>query len=94
MERPLAELVSEIWRNGQPKTTWWMMPAIVSKKCMIEGCYFGATGKRGLCPKCYGRAKKIVESGDSTWEKMVERGLCTEERDPFDDAYSRAMEGE
>lgn len=61
-------------------------------KCMIKNCSRHASAFRGLCLVCYGKAKKKVESGDTTWEKLEAMGLCKSNKDPFDDAYSKAME--
>lgn len=62
-------------------------------KCMITGCSgFVANNRRGLCNNCYKRAKAKVDSGETTWGILAERGLCVGKADPFDDAYSRAME--
>lgn len=60
--------------------------------CMIQGC-MRTKVRRGLCLVCYSRANKKVEAGETTWAKLAEMGLCESDRDPFDDAYSRAMEG-
>lgn len=67
--------------------------AVEIKNCMITGCS-GIASRRGLCLNCYSRAKKLVESGETTWEKLAERGLCEGKGNPFDDAYTRAMEDE
>lgn len=61
------------------------------RRCMIPGCS-SAASQRGLCLKCYSRAKAKVDAGETTWDKLIERGLCEAVKDPFDDAYTRAME--
>lgn len=60
-------------------------------KCFIKVCVRPAA-MRGLCLVCYGKAKKKVESGETTWEQLEHLGLCKQESNPFDDAYNRAME--
>lgn len=62
------------------------------KRCMISGCG-GVASRRGLCLKCYARAKLKVTTGETTWEKLAEKGLaeCASDN-PFDDAYTKAME--
>lgn len=67
----------------------------VMNQCLIKGCYGkAACNCRGLCLKCYTSAKKKVDDGEVTWEKLVEVGLAAPERSPFDDAYSQVMEGQ
>jgi len=63
--------------------------------CCIPNCQ-RIGGKRGMCLVCYGKAKKKVEAGEVTWEKLEAAGLCKpdENADPFDDAYSKAMRGQ
>lgn len=69
--------------------------AVMNEVCMIPGCVrHTAHNCRGLCLICYGKAKKKVTDGQTTWEKLVKLKLCKEETDPFDDAYARAMEDE
>lgn len=68
---------------------------VMSERCMIPNCQrLAALGKRGLCLVCFSRAKKKVDSGETTWERLAEMRLCKSESNPFDDAYTRAMEGE
>lgn len=66
--------------------------------CMIKKCIrkaaIGDASYRGLCLVCYGKAKAKVSSGETTWERLAEMGLCKHESNPFDDAYTKAMEGE
>lgn len=60
------------------------------KQCMIPRC-MRMVFKRGLCMVCYGKAKKKVQEGSTTWEQLEEVGLCKSDTDPFDDAYSEAI---
>lgn len=59
-------------------------------KCMIPNCGRDAivTPKRGLCMRCYSTAKKMVESGDTNWDELVEKGLAL---DLGDDAFTKAF---
>ncbi len=62
-------------------------------KCLIPGCQrLAAPGYgRGLCVRCYGRAKKLVEAGEYTWERLAEIGMAQDaEDDPFDRALRKA----
>ena len=65
-------------------------------RCFIKTCLrlpSANPAHRGLCLVCFSKAKKKVESGDTTWDKLAEMGLCKSGGvDPFDDAYSKAME--
>lgn len=42
---------------------------------------------KGLCMKCYSTAKKLVESGKTTWDKLEEMGLCRQKEDAFLKAF-------
>jgi len=44
----------------------------------------------GLCLKCYSQAKKMIESGKTTWEQLVEMGLAKTEQTPFEKAFEDA----
>lgn len=63
--------------------------------CMTSGCFGKAApaNGRGLCMKCYSTAKRAVENGKTTWEKMEELGLVGRKADPFEEALKKAMEG-
>lgn len=62
-------------------------------QCKIPRCrHPRADSMRGLCIQCYSKAKKKVQSGETSWDRLVEMGLCDNETDPFDDAYSRALD--
>ena len=63
------------------------------RQCMITGCSaYRVSYGRGLCMSCYKRAKAKVDTGETTWDKLVERGLCETQTSPFDSAYDKAME--
>ena len=72
---------------------------VITSNCYIKTCQRmpGADAKyRGLCPVCYSEAKKLVDSNQTTWEGLASKGLCSsgQASSPFNDAYSKAMEGE
>lgn len=70
------------------KVTW--SKVMEAKICMIPNCN-ALAARKGLCMKCYKKAKEKVDTNQTTWEALAEVGLCEREKDPFDDAYSRAM---
>ena len=76
------------------KVKGWIM--LVSERCMVEGCGAAAAHEavhRGLCLKCYSRAKKKVEAGETTWEELAALGMCRGEAvDPFDKQYQKAKQ--
>lgn len=78
------------------KEMWgWLMSDTKRYTCIVPGCNqpAAAANYRGLCLRCYGTAKKKIDAGETTWDRLVELGLCEKkESSPFDDAYSRAME--
>ena len=63
-------------------------------KCIITNCYrLGA--QRGLCLVCYSKAKRAVESGKVTWDKLVSLGLAKDSGDGgdvFNEALNKALE--
>lgn len=63
---------------------------IMGEKCLILKCQRqSAVNMRGLCLVCYGRAKKMVESGQTSWQELEEMGLSLAASSPFDDAFFR-----
>lgn len=79
---------------GWMVTKLWKVVMREIQQCMIPGCY-GVASRRGLCLKCYGKAKKKVDAGETTWEKLEEKELCKKSAsDPFDSAYEKAMEND
>lgn len=87
LDEILKELVLALllWLGGKAMTA-----AGLNENCMITGCRNRGT-RRGLCLLCYSRAKKKIDTGETTWEKLIERGLAKDDRDPFDTAYEKAM---
>lgn len=95
MERPLAELISGVWKQGNGIKTLHERATVVSKKCAVELCIRPAAAEmRGLCMLCYSKAKKKVESGEVTWDQLEDMGLCLPkvDVDPFTAAYNQAKE--
>lgn len=66
---------------------------ITSDKCITPDCP-RASGDpktyRGLCLRCYSSAKKLVESGSYSLEKLEEMGLVLPTYDPFREAVINA----
>lgn len=80
-------LLKRIWR-------WYKMPCNESK-CMVPRCNgFKGTGMKGLCTRCYGKAKKKIEAGETTWDELGNMGLCEVQDDPFSQAFNKAKESE
>lgn len=50
---------------------------------------------RGLCLVCYSGAKKMIETGKTTWDDLVAMGLALDKDggDNFAQAFNKAMEG-
>lgn len=44
-------------------------------KCLNPKCEHQAT-TRGLCPNCYGCARRYVTIGKTTWQKLEKLGRC------------------
>lgn len=65
-------------------------------KCIIPNCnsWQGQVHFRGLCMRCYGAAKKKVEAGLVTWDRLVELGLAADPSNPFDTELAKRQEGE
>lgn len=67
-------------------------------KCMSTNCVRPAAPalQRGLCLICYSKAKKMVESGTTTWDEIVELGLAmpcdSVDGDPFARSFREAKE--
>ncbi len=64
---------------------------MTKNKCLIKGCE-GKQMTRGLCSKCYTTARKLVETGQTTWEVLKKKGLVYEKRtnlSPFMDEFNK-----
>lgn len=48
-------------------------------KCINPECD-NLSHTRGLCPSCYAVAKKLVDSRETTWEKLEENGRTAPSR--------------
>lgn len=51
------------------------MIAADKQKCMVPDCNEPARWK-GICQKCYGQAKNLIDNGKTTWDELAEMGLC------------------
>ena len=68
-------------------------------KCMTSNCHYQqaqALG-RGLCMRCYSKAKANVEEGIVTWDELVGLGLALSKEDggldPFTIELNKRLEG-
>ena len=62
-------------------------------KCLTEKCSAQAAPmRRGLCTRCYRSAKKLVESGQTTWAELDGMGLAQSE-DKFLVEFKKRKEG-
>lgn len=77
----------------------------MSDKCMTPNCsrFASLIERRGLCLVCFSRAKKLVESGATSWNKLAEMDLVRksptestveERQDPFTEAFNKAKDAE
>ena len=66
------------------------MPQPLQKsKCLTPECRKeGVLAYKSLCLGCYSSAKKLIESGKTTWEQLAEMGLAQVELDPFTKAFN------
>lgn len=65
-----------------------------NKACRTLGCNkISVTNLKGLCMTCYSKAKKMVESGRTTWEVLESKGLIEGKADPFETAFNKAIGG-
>jgi hypothetical protein len=60
-------------------------------KCNTRDCGERAQ-HRGLCIKCYGEAKALVELGQTTWQELQELGLADGPNSRFDTDLKRRRE--
>lgn len=68
-------------------------------KCLIKNCHYPqapALG-RGLCMRCYSKAKEMVTDGGVTWDELVGLGLALSKEDagndPFTVELNKKLEG-
>ena len=55
-------------------------------KCLTKPCtkeQANVAVFKGLCLKCYSSAKKLVDSGQATWDELATMGLAIVEPDDF-----------
>ncbi len=57
----------------------------------IVVCIIPACGKeqrwKGLCSKCYGQAKRLIDDHKTTWETLNDLGLAVIPPSPFMSAF-------
>ena len=65
-------------------------------KCLTPNCTRepAAALKRGLCMTCHSKAKKLVESGATTWDELVGMNLALPLDDGLFEKAFRAKKGE
>lgn len=65
------------------------------RKCLTADCRSDkAAGLRGLCMKCYSRAKKLVAGGATTWEELAQLGMVeSKDKDPFETEFLKRKSG-
>lgn len=72
-------------------------PAIelaLSKWCLTADCRLDrAAGCKGLCMKCYSRAKKMVAGGSTTWDELAALGMVESEKDAFETEFLKRKSG-
>lgn len=63
------------------------------EKCLTKGCErpSAVVVKTGLCMICHSRAKKMVEAGFTTWQKLTKLGLVRSPDDDMSDPFTRAL---
>lgn len=68
------------------------MPQIdtTPNRCLTPGC-INRQNRNGLCLKCYGQAKKLIEAGKTTWESLEEMGLAELGRSDFLKAFEERL---
>jgi hypothetical protein len=54
-----------------------------SRQCLTPRCS-GPQSFHGLCPKCWGKAKKLIEAGKTSLAELQKLGLAEAEQDPFE----------
>lgn len=68
-------------------------------KCLTPNCHYPqapALG-RGLCMRCYSKAKESVDAGSVTWDELVGLGMALSKEDggldPFTIELNKRLEG-
>jgi len=88
---PMAKREPETYKK---KSNLGRPPKRVKMKCLVAKCKRVAT-TRGLCPTCYYAAKREVERGNVTWDKLVSAGLAlmSNRRSDFMEQFARSVDG-
>lgn len=56
--------------------------------CMTPNC--GKKRKwKGICPSCYGQAKRLIDEEKTTWEELEQMGLVLLDSKPFYAAFKQ-----
>lgn len=56
--------------------------------CITEGCGEQRRWK-GLCGSCYGVAKNLILKKMTTWDELMDMGLCVQDKKPFRVAFDK-----
>lgn len=59
------------------------------EKCLTTTCNAKeAASCRGLCMRCYSGAKRLVESGQTTWDQLAAMQLVKQELSEFEKRFA------
>ena len=65
-------------------------------KCMTKSCTASKAELaqyHGLCLKCYSQAKKLVDTGATTWQWLENNGMVEATKSEFEQAFEAAKKG-
>lgn len=63
-------------------------PKLVAVKCLTPDCKEDRRWK-GLCSSCYGQAKRLIETEETTWDELEKLGLAELPGKAFTKAFKR-----
>lgn len=67
---------------------------MAQQKCVVKECRnTEAADCKGLCLKCYPVAKRVVGSGEVTWEQLEARGLARLKPSKFMEQFQQEQRG-
>ncbi len=62
----------------------------ITKACITPGC--GKPQKyKGICPSCYGVARKLIDANKTTWDQLCELGMVETEKKPFEVVFLEVL---
>ena len=74
-----------------PKVAKPPQKSVKPPKCLTPSCN-GPQSHRGLCPRCWGKAKKAVEAGQTTLDDLVRFGLLKSIAESSTDPFTAALQ--